>query len=50
MGLMVCFNSNDFAGMFEPIDVLAAFLNTIAVSLLYQPFDDSESRLGSLVR
>ena len=47
---MVCFNSNDFAGIFEPIEVLAAFLKAIAVSLPYRPFDDSESRLVSLVR
>ena len=37
---MVCFNSIDFAGMFEPIEVLAAFLKAIAVPLPYRPFDD----------
>lgn len=33
MNKMVRFNYNDYAGMFEPIEVLATFLNVIVVSL-----------------
>ena len=47
---MVCFNSSDFAGIFEPIEVLAASLNAMAVSLPYRPFEASERRLVNLVR
>ena len=50
INLMVCFSSSDFAGIFEPIEVLAASLNVMAVSLLYRPLEASERRFVSLVR
>ena len=50
ISLIVCFNYNDFAGIFEPIEVLAASLNVMAVSLPYRPFEALVRRLVSLVR
>ena len=50
MSLMVCFSSRDFAGIFEPIEFLAASRNITAVSLPYLPCELSESRFVSLVR
>ena len=47
---MVCFNSRDLAGIFEPIEALAESLKVIAVSLPYRPLEDSERRFVSLVR
>ena len=47
---MVCFSSSDLAGIFEPIEALAASLKVMAVSLLYRPYEASERRFVSLVR
>ena len=47
---MVCFSSRDLAGIFEPIEALAASLKVMAVSLPYRPLDASERRFVSLVR
>ena len=38
------------AGIFEPMELLAASRNKMAVSLLYLPLELSESRFVSLVR
>lgn len=46
----MCFNSRDLAGIFEPIEALAASLKVIAVSLPYRPLEASERRFVSLVR
>ena len=43
---MVCFSSRDFAGIFEPIEFLAASRNITAVSLPYLPCELSESRFA----
>ena len=45
---MVCFSSSDLAGIFEPIEALAASLKVMAVSLLYRPFEASESEYERL--
>ena len=47
---MECFNSSDFAGIFEPIEALAASLNVMAVSLPYRPLEAPERRFVSRVR
>lgn len=51
---MVCFSSRDFAGIFEPIEFLAASRNMIAISLPYLPCELSEVQelfpIGSVVK
>ena len=49
ISLMVCYGSNDFTSIFEPMEFLAVSRNIIAVSLPYLSWELSESRFVCLV-